>query len=235
MGWIKLDRKILEHWIWEDKPYSKGQAWIDLLLLASHEDKIFISGAQKVEGKRGNVYKSILFLANRWGWSRKKVMGLLTTLQRDGMITQKRAKNSAIITIVNYEKYQGQGTTKDTTQTLVGPGKTQNQGTTKGTTEGQRKIQQRDNTREQKGTTEDTTPTLINSGKTQNWGQQKGQQRDNAREQNGQKTAHIQEYKKSTTYSKEEKNNNSGCAANVPPPGGMTEKEWDALKAKLRE
>lgn len=172
MGWIKLDRKILEHWIWKDKPYSKGQAWIDLLLLANHEDKAFISGTRKIEAKRGNIYKSVLFLANRWGWSRKKVMGLLMALQKDNMITQNSTTHGTTITIVNYEKYQ-------------------------------------------------------------NRGQRNGQQMDNRLAKKGQQSAHIQEYKKNTTYSKEEKK--SGCAAKVPPPGGMTEAEWDTLKAKLRE
>ena len=31
-GWIKVSRAIQEHWVWDEKPFSKGQAWIDLLL-----------------------------------------------------------------------------------------------------------------------------------------------------------------------------------------------------------
>ena len=37
-GWIKIHRDILYHEIWSDKPFSKGQAWIDLILLANHSD-----------------------------------------------------------------------------------------------------------------------------------------------------------------------------------------------------
>lgn len=38
-GWICLHRKIQESWLWELKPFSKGQAWIDLLINANFEDK----------------------------------------------------------------------------------------------------------------------------------------------------------------------------------------------------
>ena len=38
-GWIKLHRKITENWLWDDKPYDKARAWIELLLMVNHEDK----------------------------------------------------------------------------------------------------------------------------------------------------------------------------------------------------
>jgi len=31
-GWISLHRRIQEHWIWQDKPFSKGQAWIEMMI-----------------------------------------------------------------------------------------------------------------------------------------------------------------------------------------------------------
>lgn len=115
MGWIKLDRKILDHWLWQKKPFSEGQAWIDLLLMANHEDQKFLSGSSVVEGKRGCIYKSMLFLANRWGWDRKKVKRFLMTLQMDNMITQNATTQGTTICIVKYGDFQNQGTTKRTT------------------------------------------------------------------------------------------------------------------------
>ena len=87
-GWIKVDRKIQDHWLWDDKPFSRGQAWIDLILLANHKDADFVSGLQTVHGKRGTVYKSHLFLAKRWGWDRKKVARFLNALENAQMISQ---------------------------------------------------------------------------------------------------------------------------------------------------
>lgn len=38
-GWIKLHRKITDHWLWEDKPFARGQAMIDLLILAGYNNQ----------------------------------------------------------------------------------------------------------------------------------------------------------------------------------------------------
>ena len=35
-GWISIHRKIQDNLIWNDKPFNRGAAWIDLLLLANH-------------------------------------------------------------------------------------------------------------------------------------------------------------------------------------------------------
>jgi len=41
-GWIRVYRSIQEHWLWQEKPFSKGQAWLDLLLSANHQDSKII-------------------------------------------------------------------------------------------------------------------------------------------------------------------------------------------------
>ena len=105
-GFIKLYRTVTECWVWDDKPFSKGQAWIDLLLLANHADAKAPAGNEIVDVKRGQSLRSILDMADRWGWSRKKVSNFLNTLQTDGMIEQKRTTKYTLITIVNYDLYQ---------------------------------------------------------------------------------------------------------------------------------
>ena len=97
--------------MWE-KPFSRGQAWIDLLLSANHEDKKFVSGKAVIDGKRGSIYKSMEYFSRRWGWDRKKVKRLLDALEADRMITVNATTHGTTITIVNYEKYQGRRTTK---------------------------------------------------------------------------------------------------------------------------
>jgi hypothetical protein len=39
-GWIKLYRKLWDDEIWDDElePHNKRSAWIDLLMMANHED-----------------------------------------------------------------------------------------------------------------------------------------------------------------------------------------------------
>lgn len=111
--WIKLYRKIDKNPLWEDKPFAKGQAWIDLLLIANHTDGQFTDRRGNIiDGKRGTVYRSINFLAERWGWSRKKVDRFLSQLWSQGVleVSKKRASDCTSIFIVNYDNYQTFGT-----------------------------------------------------------------------------------------------------------------------------
>lgn len=106
IGWISIHRKIKEHWVWEEKPFSKGQAWIDLLMMANHEDKKVLLGAELIEVKRGSRITSIRKLCDRWGWSNTKVNTFLKLLKQDGMIEIKSDTKKTTLTIVNYSDYQ---------------------------------------------------------------------------------------------------------------------------------
>ena len=81
-GWIKLDRQITDNFLWESRPFSHGQAWIDLLLMANREDRKRIINGEIVELKAGTVYTSILQLSHRWGWNRKKTTAFLELLEK---------------------------------------------------------------------------------------------------------------------------------------------------------
>ena len=65
-GWIKLHRKLKDNKLWLCEPFTRGQAWVDLLLLANHEDNFFYCREHKIEVKRGEVGWSQLKLAKRW-------------------------------------------------------------------------------------------------------------------------------------------------------------------------
>ena len=113
-GWISLDRKIQEHWVWEDKPFAKGQAWTDLLMMANHEDKKVSLGNEIITVKRGSRVTSMGKLASRWGWSRKKVYSFLNQLESDRMIERKSDTKKTVVTIVNYDDYQRVRNAKET-------------------------------------------------------------------------------------------------------------------------
>ena len=114
-GWIKLHRKVLECWIWQDKPYDKARAWIDLLLLAMHRDKKMIVENEFMIIPRGSFMTSILKLSERWGWSRNKVIRFLNVLESEQMLNTKRTPKGTVVTIVKYEQYQLHDTANDTT------------------------------------------------------------------------------------------------------------------------
>ena len=105
-GWIKLHRKILDCFIWQDKPYDKARAWIDLLLIAMHHDKKMLIDDEVVIIQRGSFMTSIVKLADRWGWSRNKVVRYLDMLESEQMLNTKRTHKGTLVTIVKYDDYQ---------------------------------------------------------------------------------------------------------------------------------
>ena len=103
-GWIKIYREITRHWIFQDA--EKFKWWIDLLLMASHEDcRVMVKG-ELASLKRGQLTVSLSFLSARWGRSKEKVLNFLRLLESDHMIERNSDRKSTTITICNYDSYQ---------------------------------------------------------------------------------------------------------------------------------
>lgn len=117
-GYIKLYRDIRDHWIWntEPGPYSKLKAWVDLIMMANHEDRKVMFEGEPMLIKRGEMLTSIRKLSVRWGWSNRKTMRFLDGLERDGMVTQKRTAKCTVINLDNYCLYQDSRITKSITK-----------------------------------------------------------------------------------------------------------------------
>ena len=107
-GYILLWKQITdpESWVWSDKPFARGQAWIDLLLKANFKDVTTTIKGQTVTIKRGQVLRSEDTLANDWGWSRGKVRRFLKSMEKSKMCTLNGTAYGTLITIENYEHYQ---------------------------------------------------------------------------------------------------------------------------------
>ncbi len=115
-GWIKLYRKLQECWLWKSKePFDRRSAWVDLLLLAVHNDSKMLIDSNVVSIGRGSFLTSVLKLSERWMWSRGKTNRFLKLLESEQMITTKRTHSGTLITIVNYRNYQAQKYADDTT------------------------------------------------------------------------------------------------------------------------
>lgn len=115
-GWIKTYRSICEHWLWQDKPFSKGQAFIDLMLLANHADNKMLDDSSLTLVKRGELLTSIRILCERWGWSNTKVKKFLNVLEEDKMIVSKSDRRKTVITICNYDEFQNADKLKNITE-----------------------------------------------------------------------------------------------------------------------
>ena len=117
IGWIKLHRKIQECDLWssEDEPFDRRSAWVDLLLLANHEDKRIIFKGQPVVVKKGQRMTSIRKLAERWNWSVNRVKRYLDLLETLNMIIRESDNHRTLLTIVKYGDYQGERYTDEHT------------------------------------------------------------------------------------------------------------------------
>lgn len=115
-GWIKLYRRLQDCWIWKSKePFDRRSAWVDLLLLANHNNSKMLVDNKIILINRGSFLTSILKLSERWMWSRGKINRFLKLLENEQMITTKRTPSGTLITIVNYKEYQVTKSSDDTT------------------------------------------------------------------------------------------------------------------------
>ncbi|KKL70278.1 hypothetical protein LCGC14_2106550, partial [marine sediment metagenome] len=115
-GWIKLWRRLSGDPMWTCEPFTKGQAWADLLMLANYTPgHIFIRGVL-VEYDRGEIAVSERFLSERWMWSKGKVRRFLDVLETKQRIVTRKSSITSIIAITNYIKYQGDGNTDGNTE-----------------------------------------------------------------------------------------------------------------------
>ena len=121
-GWVKIHRSIRESLIWQDKPFAKGQAWTDMILMANHEPAKILTKTGSVELERGEFHTEERKLGDLWGWSRSKVRNFLTFLEQEKMITKIVKKSTTgkttegtTIKVLNYEVYQCKDGGKKTT------------------------------------------------------------------------------------------------------------------------
>jgi hypothetical protein len=104
--YIYLDRGVLDHWTYKDKPFNRSMAWIDLLLIADHTTHTKLWRGKPTEFKRGDVNLSITELAKRWGWSRDKARRFISHLEQDNMVRVNSTTYRTTITIVKYDDFQ---------------------------------------------------------------------------------------------------------------------------------
>ena len=105
-GYISLYRSIQSNFIWNDKPFARGQAWIDLLLRASYEERSFIYNNQIINLDVGELITSIKKLSDDWGWSRDKVTRFLKCLADASMISYQTDTHKTVIKVLNFNDFQ---------------------------------------------------------------------------------------------------------------------------------
>ena len=108
-GWISISRELKNHWV-----YSKPKvlrAWLTILFCANFKDGKMILGKKTYTVKRGQSSMSLRSWANELNMGVKSVVTIFNLLESDDMITRKTIgkgkQSTTLITIVNYDNYQG--------------------------------------------------------------------------------------------------------------------------------
>lgn len=107
LGWVKLHRTLAYNKLWLSEPFTKGQAWVDLLMLA---------------GRDGTLNVSYKWLADRWNWYKSKTFRFLQYLEAEGMIefcetengTDDGTASGTAFRLINWAKFQHRGTANGT-------------------------------------------------------------------------------------------------------------------------
>jgi preprotein translocase subunit SecF len=113
-----VNRKLLQSDMWLDEPFTRGQAWLDMFGLANHAAGFIRVRGIRVEIQRGQLGWSQERLAIRWKWSRGKIRRFLKELEISDNIVQQNGHLTTIISICNYDYWQGE-TVQQTVQQAV--------------------------------------------------------------------------------------------------------------------
>ena len=104
-GWIKIDRSIVNHWLWSDAEYLKW--WLDLLVMAAYEERKVLHDSHIITLRKGEMIASVGQLQTRWKKNHQTILRFLKLLQDEKMITRRVVyRQTSILSICNYESYQ---------------------------------------------------------------------------------------------------------------------------------
>lgn len=130
-GFIPIKRSLFEHFLFkEQRAFSRFEAWLDLIQLASFTD----GQTDLIKGKliirnRGEVIASVRWLCKRWGWSIHKVSDYVELLRSQTMVTVDKESGIQKIMLVNFEKHNSIGNADWNTETKAGTELHGNRGT----------------------------------------------------------------------------------------------------------
>lgn len=106
-GYIRLYRSIWDHQVFREEPFTEQQAWIWLCSHAAWKARQQRLGEHLVNLERGQIIGAVRFLGEKWGWSKGKVERYLERLKNEAMVETETGTGITVITICNYDEYQG--------------------------------------------------------------------------------------------------------------------------------
>lgn len=107
-GYILLWRRFFDHEYWtKRRKFSKAEAWIDMIAMASFRDREILVGRTRIQLERGELLASVRFLAKRWRWGRDVVHAFIKDAEKaDEIAAKTRTPEGHTYVIVKYDEYQ---------------------------------------------------------------------------------------------------------------------------------
>lgn len=116
MDFFMVPRQLFADGAFKAEPFSKREALLDLIQMASIETKTVVAGGMQVQIERGQVFASVRFLAKKWGWSNDRTIRTLRALEAEHFIERNPNTLITTISICNFNLYSGDpNTTANTT------------------------------------------------------------------------------------------------------------------------
>lgn len=108
-GWVKLYRELKSKSIWQLSSPEQKVVLITILLLANHEENKWEWKGEQFTCRPGQLITSLNSLVRECGdgVSIQNVRTALDRFEKLGFLTNLSTKTGRLITIVNWEKYQG--------------------------------------------------------------------------------------------------------------------------------
>lgn len=121
-GFFKVHRGWMDSTDFKPEPFTEREAFLWSIERAAHEDHDQWFNGERFHVDRGEFVTSLRAMEQAFGWSIKRIRGFMDRMVKCQKWTQQRARSGAqsptIVSVVNYEKYQGRseksGTAKGT-------------------------------------------------------------------------------------------------------------------------
>jgi len=107
-GFVGLPNHFFNETFWQERrPFSKAEAWIDIVKEArwSYKPTVVPIGLRKISCERGQCIKSLETWASRWKWSKSRVRRFLAVLRNRRDIDTENVAKTTRITVCNYDDY----------------------------------------------------------------------------------------------------------------------------------
>lgn len=108
-GWVKLYRELKSKSIWQSSTPAQKVVLITILMTANHEENEWEWKGQQCRCKAGQLITSLQSLADECGKgvNIQSVRSSLARFEKLGFLTNESTKAGRLITIINWDKYQG--------------------------------------------------------------------------------------------------------------------------------